>query len=67
MCSYCLNSGRLIIPPNVISNDTRYYDCPVCQENLISDEFYEEEIEPNPDEIVDFEERDFIDDNEDYD
>lgn len=75
VCSYCLNSPRLATPPGVIEpDDHTKFDCPVCQENRVVNEFGETDLlvhdedeefdEPEFNED-DFEEE-FFDDDEEY-
>lgn len=72
-CAYCLNLPRLPIPPGTLPSDARYFDCPVCQENRIQNEFGETNLqveEPEideDDEIIFDEDPDMeLDDDEDY-
>lgn len=61
-CSYCLNTPRLTVPVGVIPDGSRYFDCPVCQENRISASSEDELVEEpdfDEDELEDFNEDDF--------
>jgi hypothetical protein len=73
MCPYCLNSARLPVPPGIIPSDARYFDCPVCQENRVKNEFGETELsveEPELEDLEELMEEDFNDlieeDDEEY-